>query len=456
MPRPLSTANLLVLQESESSSESDVEEEPASGSTRTSQLSSETGLGINLYDHKGVRKREVVTKGEAEQVLQEVCGLLCLASWLGLYSMLPGLFSWHLTGSSQDISLQLPLEKLHQLLLLTFFKQAIARKVAASPSLSSVYSPSGFPFKGSPSGFNLNGSSSRSSHSLFTPKSTPSFDLDSKPSLALIDQLLEENYRGQAETFVRSASASASRRSVSSSANRSVSSSLRSATASFDHSTPTRQSSRVPSHVHKQRADPRLLNNFNSSQSSPSASKEKEVVLESYRIATTNEHTDPSSPLVASVSPQKPGHCTYGYHILTVPTSSPRIHRQLRVSKRPCPTVAPNSQRRSNYLYFTAAERQAIADLVYAKPLSCEHHSNCTDCLNLEFAFQENKAMPTSMPPEERQRIINNNRSLRNIKNVGIFANSFWLSRLLTLCRNSRVSQSMVPLPMMSTTKSWP
>jgi hypothetical protein len=38
----------------------------------------------------------------------------------------------------------------------------------------------------------------------------------------------------------------------------------------------------------------------------------------------------------------------------------------------------------------------------------------------LEYAYFENKTMPTSMPPEERQKIINNNRSLRNIKNVCI------------------------------------
>lgn len=96
IPRPLSTANLLALQESEGSSESDVEEDLASGSTRTSQHLSETGLGINLYDHKGVRKREVITKGEAEQVLQEVSGTLCLAAWLELRRLLLGLFSWHL------------------------------------------------------------------------------------------------------------------------------------------------------------------------------------------------------------------------------------------------------------------------------------------------------------------------------------------------------------------------
>jgi hypothetical protein len=70
-------------------------------------------------------------------------------------------------------------------------------------------------------------------------------------------------------------------------------------------------------------------------------------------------------------------------------------------------------------LYFTKAERQEIADLVSASAQTRDcRHDNCTDCTNTEFAYHENKAMATSMAPEERQRIINNNRSLRNIKNV--------------------------------------
>jgi hypothetical protein len=367
--KPLDLDLGLRMESSSSSSESDEEEVRVSGSTRTSRPFSEAGLGINFYDHKGVKKREVVTKEEAEQVLHE----------------------------------------------------AIALKVAASPSLSSVYSPPRLSSPGYSSGITLSGSSSGSP--LFTIDSkfklstssspSPLFDLKSKSPLPLIDELLEENYRGQAESFVASAKRTLSGK-------RSVSSPLWTpSTATFDHPTPTRQSSRTSSSlVSKQRADPRSLNNFNRSRNSTPLNNENTIILESYRIPTKKATSD--SPLESPNSPQKPGHCTYGYRILTVPTLSPRAHRDLWIYRRPYPTVAPDSQRRSKYLYFTARERQAIADLVHAKPLVCEHHSNCTDCLNLEFAFQENKVMPTSMPPDERQRIINNNRSLRNIKNVSI------------------------------------
>jgi hypothetical protein len=70
--------------------------------------------------------------------------------------------------------------------------------------------------------------------------------------------------------------------------------------------------------------------------------------------------------------------------------------------------------------YFTSKERLDIAELVHAKPHNCQRHTDCTDCYNLEYAYHENKRIPTTMPVEERQKIISNNRSLRNIKTVCI------------------------------------
>jgi hypothetical protein len=107
--------------------------------------------------------------------------------------------------------------------------------------------------------------------------------------------------------------------------------------------------------------------------------------------------------------PQSPS--TFGHHLLTPPqNASPGQFKSLGRSV---------SAARRSLLYFTHAERQQIAHLVQAYPRDCQHaHINCTDCTNLEYAYYENKIMATSLPPEERQKIINNNRSLRNIKNV--------------------------------------
>jgi hypothetical protein len=359
MPRALSTARLLRLdldldldleQEVEvDSSNSESDEEERNSGTAT--RIPESGLGINFYDHKGVMKQEVVTEAKADEVLYD----------------------------------------------------ALASKVAASPLLSRQ---SSFRLYHSPSSFNpsLHSPASRS-------KASP--DLDSKPSLVLIDQLLEENYRGQAETFARIASASRTNPHLFS-ATRSASLPL-SNTASFDQ-TPTRQPTRAASLVSSQRADLQLQDPVKQDQVSLSFSQESKTILKSYRIPPAPSSS--TSLIDPSTSPQRSGHCTYGYRILTVPASSPRIARDLRTHKRLRPAVQVDSQQRNSFLYFTAAERQAIADLVHAKTSTCEHHFNCTDCLNLEFSFQENKAMSTSIPPEERQRIINNNRSLRNIKNV--------------------------------------
>jgi hypothetical protein len=216
---------------------------------------------------------------------------------------------------------------------------------------------------------------------------------------------------------VRFASAS---RKTSVSASRSVSGSSRgspfpiSCTASLDHhATPTRQSSKLPCLASSQRGYRQDTSNSSTRYITPSPQSESKVVLETYRLgANTLNHTAPKTPIERSPSP-KIGHATYGYRIVTLPASTPRI------KKRNNSTLRSNTQgTRSQLLYFTPEERQAVEELVYANPINCDHHPNCTDCTDVEFAYQYNKAMPTNMPPEERQRIINNNRSLRNIKNV--------------------------------------
>ena len=74
---------------------------------------------------------------------------------------------------------------------------------------------------------------------------------------------------------------------------------------------------------------------------------------------------------------------------------------------------------RRGSLYFTEEERIAVTALIFSKERSCSKHKNCLACIDLQFAYQYYKAMPASIPLEERQRIIEINRSLRTIKNVG-------------------------------------
>ena len=222
-------------------------------------------------------------------------------------------------------------------------------------------------------------------------------------TLPLIDQLLEENYRGQAETFVRTSSRASIRSlasinpSPSAASSRSISS-PRTISDPATSYTPTRQGSKGGSFASIQRSQ--------SIQTPPSNHR---VVVEPFRVKSVSRSGSGFSPQLSS-DLKGSTHSTYGHRVYSIPKSSPGIiKRQYR-----------SSTQNRGPLYFTEQERQAIADLVHEKPRSCDRHTDCTDCTNIEYAYLENKAMPTSIPPEERQKIINNNRSLRNIKNVAI------------------------------------
>jgi hypothetical protein len=224
-------------------------------------------------------------------------------------------------------------------------------------------------------------------------------DLEVPPG-PLIEKLLEENYRAQAETFVRNSSRASvrslalSNHSPSVGSNHSNSSPV---TGPATSDTPTRQVSKGESFASNQRSQ---------SLRTPS----NKVVVEPFRVKSVSRSGSGFSPEVPS-GQRHTTPSTYGHRIYSTPTSSsPEIvKRRYRSSTEP-----------RGPLYFTSQERQAIAELVHAKPRSCDRHTDCTDCTNIEYAYYENKTMPTSMAPEERQKIINNNRSLRNIKNVSI------------------------------------
>lgn len=227
------------------------------------------------------------------------------------------------------------------------------------------------------------------------------FEIPDNPPLSLIDKLLEENYRGQAESFVRNSS-QASVRSLSLTQTSTRSPSIASSRSPFELSTPTRNTSKG-----ENIGLDRLLQSQRSLRTPSGANR---VIVEPFRVQSGNSRkNDRSGFSPESVAPSP--HSTYGYRVYSVPrlpTNRPHINK--RIDRSSASIRGP--------FFFTSQERQAIGELVHANPRSCNRHPNCTDCYNLEYAYYENKTMPTSMPPEERQKIINNNRSLRNIKNV--------------------------------------
>ena len=236
------------------------------------------------------------------------------------------------------------------------------------------------------------------------------FEIPDDPPHSLIEKLLEENYRGQAESFVR-LSSQASVQSLSltqtSSRSSSVASSIRT-NGPFERASVVYTPTRKPSKGDNLSSDHLLQTNH--SLRTPSGANR--VIVEPYLVKSGSSRRKKNRSGFSPESAPSP-HNTYGHRVFTVP----RIPNNR-------PTIPKRSERSFVQIrgpfYFTSQERDAIGDLVLANPRECDRHPDCTDCHNIEYAYFENKAMPTSMPPEERQKIINNNRSLRNIKNVRI------------------------------------
>ncbi|KAH8601367.1 hypothetical protein B0O99DRAFT_255371 [Bisporella sp. PMI_857] len=80
-------------------------------------------------------------------------------------------------------------------------------------------------------------------------------------------------------------------------------------------------------------------------------------------------------------------------------------------------THTQSEPERTDILFFTQKERLEIEEKVTAKIYNCTDHENCTDCKSIEYAYHESVIMAASIPPQERNKIIANNRCLRNIKN---------------------------------------
>ena len=218
----------------------------------------------------------------------------------------------------------------------------------------------------------------------------------------LIDNLLEITYRGQAESFNRKHSEA--------STNRSLSNSSGAAAASVRAtSCPS-----VPVSNHRpSRLAEGLTQGFRSLRT-PSAYNK--IVVKPFAARHGGETRNQSGVSSGIQAPPASPHVTYGHRFYTLPDDK----QQLSVKEtRPQPVDLPQPSRRGLF-YFTEGERQYIKQLVHAEPRGCAQHPNCIECYNTEYAYIENKVMPTSMPPEERNRIISNNRSLRTIKNVSV------------------------------------
>lgn len=240
---------------------------------------------------------------------------------------------------------------------------------------------------------------------LITPR-THRYDPDYRvPSEKLIEKLLEQNYRGQAETFTLISSRSGVRSRSIGGRSTSCSPSAVAGHVSAVCETPNPQPQSSAALRRSQSLGGPSIHTGPVPRSLSAASK---IVLEPYRDQPGSALRKPSN---GNALPEPPA--TYGYRIFAVPENASL--GQIKSRKRSTTAAA------RGLLYFTKEEREAISQLVSARtPTQDCRHVNCTDCTDIEYAYHENRAMATSLPPEERQKIINNNRSLRNIKNVRI------------------------------------
>lgn len=157
----------------------------------------------------------------------------------------------------------------------------------------------------------------------------------------------------------------------------------------------------------------------------PVQSPPRIVLPDPGRFEPTNYKSFPILPvksvLKAGPAPEDPPPVAYGHRIYSKPET---------VNSR---VVRVQHQRGNNIrrpiLYFFDDERESIAQSVFAKEIVCKIHKDCYHCLEREFAYFEIKAMPTTVPPEERAKILAGNRSLRTIKTV-----RWTSSRLLSDC----------------------
>ncbi|RDW80087.1 hypothetical protein BP6252_04725 [Coleophoma cylindrospora] len=242
---------------------------------------------------------------------------------------------------------------------------------------------------------------------------------DVRDPIAFIDELLEDNYRAQAESFCRKPSRSHSN-TITNSPGSVVSGPLGFRSPALTAPLSCRVSS-TPVRLRPRRnssnsASIQQQDNNTSRSTSPSCNREYLRTPETLKTPVTpysNGTLDRPKPALLELQlyrsrPKRRFSATcaasspcFGHRIKNLPISS--LHDLHSARKSP--------------VYFTRAEQDLIAAQVEARRPFCDHYDNCITCLNKEFAYLENKIMSTSMDPDTRQQIINNNRSLRTIKN---------------------------------------
>lgn len=125
------------------------------------------------------------------------------------------------------------------------------------------------------------------------------------------------------------------------------------------------------------------------------------MVLEPVQFDLTPLRLSPQK----NVAPPSP-YSTHGHSILAVSKEGPNRRVSIPFATRP-------------NVVFTKEDLDSIDILVDQSKIDCEHESDgkkCIICREQEYAYQLTKIMATSMPPEERSKVIEQNRSLRTIK----------------------------------------
>ncbi|PQE04958.1 SH3 domain-containing protein [Rutstroemia sp. NJR-2017a BBW] len=305
----------------------------------TSAGETTTGLGINFYDHRGQRVQQSPESLRRNEAVEAALGL-------SPRTQPPSASSSPLSGQAQFPS------RLH------------------TPVISQNFEP-------------------------VTPTSA-------KSTIDLIDELLEENYRGQADSLYQSSSrASSARHNLSTSASSSAISGTQTSSAYRAFSAPLKININT---VNPPSPDtPSLI--YTPTRGSKSGLAAHSRVF-SLRTPSKGEYgTNENSGFTPDALKSPP----YRPQLYQIP-SSPTI---LKRAQRPQPPPLERGR-----LYFFDYER-ALIDLSVRRSnrTSCSNHDNCTDCTDKEYAYFENKAMSTQIPPERRQQIMKANRSIRNIKN---------------------------------------
>lgn len=408
---------------------------PETGDDDSHASDSSGGLGINFYNHGGSGRRStrVDTREANEQADYEATAVLSQLNSVPKSD--PGASAIHTPKPPPPPPPQ--------------------PKPTPTPKLKPKPTPKHIPLD-SPSSIYSSGEG--------TPR-LASFDAQLEPELrkspsVLLDELLEENLRGRAEDFVRIASRGTPVRVLSTAAAHTPRSSGGGRSASAPLQLLVYQglgiggagAARVLETGHldtltSPRPDNLSLNlnlnhNHPHSQFRPlnTSSPQRSRLRGSINLPLVAAVSRPRNQSVSELNTShlrgsgfSPHHRNRNSSPLQSPDSpgfafsASAFKNRLRIPIHSKPSPVQVQQRRDRTLtlsairgpaWFTPEERQLITELVFAADVSCAHHVNCRTCVEQAFAYHENNALPETMDPEQRQKIINQNRSLRNIKNV--------------------------------------